>query len=268
MRSKLGLTVASGPKNAMTARLVGGVLGLVAFSLGAVAVFVTTNSSGAAALIAVGAALIALSLFTDRIESIEAAGVKLGLQRQARGKLQEADLAEIRGDTEVAQDLREQAEAILSTANAVSRGFESVRAAGPSGWERTRRLEEKMHEARQLASSTVWTPDQVRQLFTSGPDGNRLTALGLMQSDPKLVQFDLLAQAIVDRRSRFEQYHVLKTGLDAFRGADIGETGAWRNFVVAVRSFLDGAAASELDGDRVQLARQIIDMMNRPEPSS
>jgi hypothetical protein len=239
----------------MTGPVLVGVVGMVSFSLGAYAVFRTTNSSGAAALITVGAVLLGLSLFSDKIESIEAAGIKVGLRRQARTKLLEAELAESRGDTAAADRLRDEARAILATADRVSRGFESLRSEMPSGWARTDLLEQKMLEARQLARSKHWTPDEVRQMFTSGPDGNRLTAIGLMQSDGALVDFQLLTQALTDPRSAFEQYQALKAGRDFLQGAETAATDSQRRFAKAAESFYESVPVTRQDGDRAELVQ-------------
>lgn len=44
----------------------------VAFAVGAIALFVTSNDTGTAALLAVSVVLFALAIFADRISSIEA----------------------------------------------------------------------------------------------------------------------------------------------------------------------------------------------------
>lgn len=232
-------------------------MGIALLGLGAYAVFTTENSSGAAALIAVGAVLLGVSLFTDRIESVEALGMKLGLRRQAQSKLIEAELAESRGDTAAAHELREQAEGILAAADKISRGFESLRSGLPSGWARTDRLEQQMREARELAASMDWRPEQVQQMFTSGSDGNRLTALAIMQGNARLADFELLREALINSRSAFEQYQALKAARDALRLSQVQLTPAEQLFVDAARTYSEKAHASREQGDRVQLAREI-----------
>ena len=65
-------------------RTVAGALGVTAFTTGAVAVFVTENGTGAAALLAIGAGFMVIAVLGDRVQSVELGGVNLTIRDLAR----------------------------------------------------------------------------------------------------------------------------------------------------------------------------------------
>lgn len=75
----------------------------------------------------------------------------------------------------------------------------------PSSWERTAVLEELMHQARGLASAVTSAQD-VRRLFDTGTDGDRFSAIGIMQARPEFADLESLTAAVIRSRSAFEQY--------------------------------------------------------------
>ena len=56
-------------------------------------------------------------------------------------------------------------------------------------------------------------PEAVRALFWDGDDGQRVSALGLMQGRIDLADVGAVVEAIADPRSAFEQYHGLKLAM-------------------------------------------------------
>lgn len=179
----------------------------VSFALGVLAVFITENDAGSASLLAVSVALLALVVLADRISSFEAGGVKLGLA--AADQLARADVAAQEGRVADAAQLRESAMSLLALADPVSSSLERVRRTMPSSWERTAELEKLMLRARALATADT-SPQEVRRLFTSGGDGDRISAIGIMQARPEFADADCLTDAVVSSRSAFEQYQALK----------------------------------------------------------
>ena len=67
----------------LSLRWIIGVSGAGLVTSGAVAVFIISNGSGTAALITAGIVLIVVALLAERLESVEAAGMKLGTRAQA-----------------------------------------------------------------------------------------------------------------------------------------------------------------------------------------
>ena len=59
-------------------------LGVAIFASGVVAVFVTENGTGAAALLAIGAAFVVFGALGERIERVELGGVTLSIKDLAR----------------------------------------------------------------------------------------------------------------------------------------------------------------------------------------
>ena len=105
--------------------------------------------------------------------------------------------------------LREEATRLLNAAQSVASQYEAVRSASGSSLNRTVQLEALVQEARDL-TGLVASPDAVEQLFRTGRDGNRILAIVMMQTDPRLASPLVLAEAIGVPRSAFEQYHALR----------------------------------------------------------
>jgi hypothetical protein len=175
---------------------------------GGTAVFLTDNGTGSAALVSIGAALLVVAAFWDRLESFELAGAKMQLRMVERLRDRAAE-AEARGDTAVADALRAEARAVLDEARPVAASYEQLRESLAPGPERTAKLDDLVAEARAAARRKAWEPAEARQLFESGTDGNRIYALGLMQEDERLRDFATSLEAIEYSRSAFEQWHAL-----------------------------------------------------------
>lgn len=189
-------------------RIAGIAVGLLALTAGAVAVFGTDNEVGSAALLTAGVAIAGLAVFGNRIEAFEAAGVRLELVRQARDARQEAEQARAAGEPDRAELLERRAQSLLVAASGVGSRYEQLRTTEPSGWDRTARMEQLLREARAL-DTEILTASQVAGIFASGSDGDRVTALALIERNPRLATADVLVDAITNSRSAFEQYHAL-----------------------------------------------------------
>jgi hypothetical protein len=183
-----------------------GLFGIGVFAAGVVAVFVTENGTGAAALLAIGAAFMVIAVLGDRVQSVELGGVNLTIRDLARQTYALAREAEHRGDDESAARLR----TVASQLEALARGYRRLRGSMRSGHERTRALEHVMTEARRLAKSDALEAADVVTWFEEGTPEARITALGLMQGNARLRDFEAALDAIDDSRSAFEQYHGLR----------------------------------------------------------
>lgn len=181
------------------------VLGLVFLSVGIAAVFLTENGPGSASLITLGAIVLGVAVFSDRIESIEIGGAKLKLRALARQRFALADKREREGDVKAASKLRRQAHGFERLANAYGR----TRRSNPGGPSRTEVLDEIVVQARQLAHSTEFDPVDVWSWFDQGDEQARVIALGLMQGDERLRDFFCALDAIEQPRSQFECFHAL-----------------------------------------------------------
>ena len=187
-------------------RAAAGVLGVAVFGTGVLAVFVTENGGGAAALLAIGAAFMVIAVLGDRVQSVELGGVNLTLRDLARQTYALAREAEHRGDEESAARLR----TVAGELEALARGYRRLRSSMRAGHERTRALEHVMTEARRLAQNDVLETADVMTWFEEGTPEARITALGLMQGNRRLRDFEAALDAIDDSRSAFEQYHGLR----------------------------------------------------------
>ena len=191
-------------------------VGAGALVAGGIAVFVTDNGTGSAALIAAGVVLGALALFGDRIASVDVAGAQITLAQASTQLQAAADEADAAGNSVAADRLRAQAARLLELAGPVAERYEQLREQ-PSGRERTTGMTALVQEARSAARSEQWDAESVRQLFQTGRDGMRLYALGLMEADPSLTDIFSVIDAIDASRSAFEQYHALLVARSAAR---------------------------------------------------
>lgn len=244
---------APGPVLTRAARIVGVVVGVFVLIAGGVAVFLTDNEFGSTALIAAGVAISALSLFANRIEAIEAAGIRFELERRARSVRQQAIRARAAGDADQAEQLERRAESLLAAASMVGSRYEHLRSTEPSGWDRTSRMEGILREARALDTDALSASD-VAQIFASGSDGDRMAALALIEAEPRLARVDLLVDAIEHSRSSFEQYHALVATERALAHLSAGDRERLR---VAVETLLAGPVG-ETSSDRRTVARRIL----------
>src|SRR6202020_801658 len=115
-------------------RIVGGLVGAAAFGAGVAAVFTTTNGTGAAALLVIGAGFVLLAVLGDRLQSLEFGGINLSLKDVARQALALAGEEEQAGNFEKAKQLR----AVAKELQQLASDYRSVRRRIPAGQERTR----------------------------------------------------------------------------------------------------------------------------------
>lgn len=182
------------------------VLGLAIFGAGVAAVFTTVNGTGAAALLAIGAASVSVGVLGDRVQSVSLGAATLTIRDIARQTFALAKEAELRGDEEGAKRLHAAGESLQDLA----RGYRRIRGSMRAGTGRTVALERLMIEAEELARRGAFEPVDVSRWFAEGTPEARITALGLMQGNSDLWDFEAALDAIEAPKSAFEQYHGLR----------------------------------------------------------
>lgn len=233
------------------------VLGSALLAGGVMAVFLTSNEGGSAAILWAGALLVGLSLIGDRIDGFETAGVKVRLKASANRALQQAEQAEAEGDLERASELRTRAEALLSTARDVSSRYEEVRNSQTYGGERNAEMERIVREARALAYRPEATRSGLDLLFNTGNPGNRVTALAIMDERPHLASPDLLRDALTSPRSAFEMYTALSAAR-SYLASGLPTEAEQSSIVTVVKSQLEGRRLGARNSDRVAVANKIL----------
>jgi hypothetical protein len=230
-------------------------LGAATFGAGVAAVFTTANGTGAAALLAIGAASVGVAVLGDRVQSVELGGATLTLRDIARQTFVLAGEAELQGDAEDAERLRAAGQALRDLA----RGYDRVRRSMRPGDRRTTALEHLMTETRELSRSGAFEPMDVSAWFGQGAPEARITALGLMQGNPHLRDFEAALDAIDDPRSAFEQYHGLVLAEMMIPDLSAGQRAQLAVGVeMALRSFW-----VRRDGDRRKRATRILQALKR-----
>lgn len=238
-----------------------GISGAALLWTGAVAVFASKNGPGTAALVTAGVVLIVVALLVERLESLEAAGLKLGMRAQvaAREKEEAAVTADVNGEPEQAERLRREAAELREVAAATGRTYERIRSHMGSGWSRTRRIEELLEDAMRSAPP-VLDAAIVRDLFDEGSDGSRVVSLKLMQRDPRIAHVPSICEAITDSRSAMEQWHALSAaaravehGLSAAEEAELREV---------IQMGLEVGRIRVEDHDRYAAAQRILERLS------
>ncbi|MUL41706.1 hypothetical protein FZ103_11065 [Streptomonospora sp. PA3] len=234
-------------------------LGLGGSALGAVAVFTTENGTGAAALIVFGGVLLVLGLFGDRIDTVEFGGANLRMRAAAAEKYRMAEESDLRGDTGTGERLRSEARALIEAAGAIAGEYRSTRRLMPAGPDRTAVLQGIVERARDLARSGTSEPEQVRAWLRSSDEERRVTALGMMQADPRLGDFEALLPLVEEAASRFEQYEALV--LAEKMAGDLGPEQR-RRLAAAVRA---AQAKDNFGRNRRQAAESVLERLEPPE---
>lgn len=201
----------------ITIQIAAAVVGVAAFSCGAIAVFVTDNGAGSSTLLGAGLVLLLIAAFGDRIAKISGGGVEIEVrERVVRNAFQldrEAAERRQRGDDEGAARLAAEADALLGLAGVArptASAYERVRQTMPAGDERTRELTAIFFEARSKKPEQPEDAGELRELFYRGTEGERMYALGRMLENPSVRDLDVVLDGIRGSRSAFEQYYLLE----------------------------------------------------------
>lgn len=230
-----------------------GALGLVS---GAVAVFVSSNDGGAAALVVVGAALLAFGVLLERIVSFKAGPVELQLLELARIQAETAEAAE-RGDRDRAAELSERAAALVATVSPLAARYERVRGLRPSSGERPQGTDQRLVEtARRRAADAAVSRETVEFLFDTRGEGNRLTALALIQGRPEAASLPVLERAILHPASDFEQLHGLLAAEAALQSGTL-EPARRARLIATVDEALSTGRVRGPESDRMRVAQRI-----------
>lgn len=114
-----------------------------------------------------------------------------------------------------------------------------------------------------MADSSFTDPQSVEHLFNLGTEGNRITAIALMQTDPALASARVASDALENPRSAFEQYHALRlVEAIAARQPESADAGQLR--VIVDRLLRSGRFGAQ-NSDRCNLAARILSMIPSPE---
>lgn len=239
----------------VVARIGTGAAGTVLVVTGAVAVFTTTNSTGASTLIIAGTVLIIVAIFANQVESFEGGGVKVQL-RAVETKLEQARQAEAAGDSERAEQLRKEAQLLFEAIQPMAAEYERVRRSTPGGMERTAKMNELVWQARSMAGLDFVTTETISELFGSGGDGARIMALGLMRGRPELADVAIAVEAIREPRSSHEQWQALRLCQQILeRGVSDEDRVAILGAIAFAES--EGTLATGSDTSRLELATAI-----------
>jgi len=222
---------------------------------GAVAVFATTNSTGASTLIAAGTVLMVVAVFANRVESFEGGGFKVQLHT-VESKLELARQAEAVGDSERAEQLRKEAQLLFEAMRPMAAEYERVRSSEPGSRGRTAKLSELIRQARSMAGLDFVATDTINELFESGGDGARIMALGLMQGRPELADVAIVIEAIKDPRSNYEQWQALRVCQQMLdRGVSDKDRAGMLEAIVFAET--EGTLVAGSDTSRLRLAMAI-----------
>lgn len=172
----------------------------------------------------------------------------------------EAQYAEIAGNTDLAGRLRDEAIQHLGPdTRTLTRRFDDSRLL-PRGPLRTAEMESIANAARQAAKNPGWSADQVRRLFEQDGPGARVFAIGLMQGNLALADFELALCAIEESKTAFEQYQGLLLVRELLDGLDATQRERLRR-AVATQMVLPRRIRS--NGSRWAIAQDLMTQLNR-----
>jgi hypothetical protein len=154
-------------------------------------------------------------------------------------------------------EVRDQLHDLRNQIHAVSTDYERIRETVESGRTRTAALQRTVDDARQEASGGRHTAAEVAELFKSGSDGERVTALGMMQGNHTLTNVDAILAAISHSRSAFEQYQALFLALKAW---DSLQPSARRRILKAVKDQMQPDGYIRPRTDRHALALNLLSL--------
>jgi hypothetical protein len=234
------------------------VLGVAALVAGGLATLISANGAGSAGLVAAGAALVLFVLLGDRIEWLKFGNVEFHLREAARGLTRQAAYLEAQGDTEAAEQLRDEARRLLAHASPAARAYEELRRTRPPGAQRVIELSRIVSDARQYSRAEHPPADAVREIFGGG-DGERVYALALMEEDPDVGDLESILDAISHSRSAFEQRQALAAALQV--APQLGPADK-AQLSEAVRQQLAPGGHIARSTDRLRVARQLLSVLS------
>jgi len=229
------------------------VIGVALLAAGIAAVFLTDNGPGSASLVALGALVVGVAVFSHRIESLEFGGAKLKLHALARQRLALASRREREGDIDTATRLRKQAIGFERLANAYAR----IRRLTPGGPSRTEVLDGIVLQASKLAQDTEFDPVDVWSWFDRGDERTRVIVLGLMQGDGQLLDFFAALDAIEHPWSPFECFHGLVVARQMIASLNDLESAWLKEAIVEAQR----AERFRADGESMRVGEEILEAL-------
>jgi hypothetical protein len=223
-------------------RFILGVIGLVVLAAGVIKVVSVSGAAAAIALLAAGVLLLSIPFVIDRLErfSVTTAGVEFRLTREI-SELGAGKTAAILERT----DLAGFADSYALIHDELS--DEKHKAA------KTHLLDRLVERSASIARREKFEAGEVRKLFSGGTPMMRVLTLGLMEGDPSLADGPTILSAIVDFRSRNEQYHGLWLAQRC-----------WRRLAHSERRAIQTAVAEDTgippDSDRRPLADAVLSL--------
>ncbi|NVK80340.1 hypothetical protein [Streptomyces morookaense] len=121
----------------------------------------------------------------------------------------EAETLSDRGRHDEADTLRALALEQLGSPQREAQRYDELRRRLPSGSHRTIQLQAVVDAARASARDSGLGPEQVKEFFGRGSEGERVYALALMQGAPDPAHLDAVLDSLTRSRSAFEQYQSL-----------------------------------------------------------
>ncbi|MFD0267254.1 hypothetical protein ACFVGY_11735 [Streptomyces sp. NPDC127106] len=179
-----------------------------------------------------------------------------GADRQVLDYLQLANRAEAGGDHASARELRTRAAEAVGQVQAAAEQYEALRAVAAGGKRPTAELEALVSGIRSLAALLNPADVDIRRLWESETEGQRVVALALMQGRPQLLNLDFVVEAIESPRSGFELEQALVV---ADAGVHELDAQGRSRLQEAVRSQLAPGGRITAGGNRDRLARRILE---------
>lgn len=184
------------------------------------------------------------------VAEIEGAIAKQPRTQELRQQLQD-QLASLPTLPKDAQQAREEL-------NKYAREYEQVRREMRSGSTRTIRMTVLASKIMALAKQAKLTPDEIKEKFKNGKDGDRLVALAINRVLPDPRNFEIVAEGIAKSKTPFEQYQALRAAEEMLPLLSEEQKLQLEKIVNHQRSGLEGAHIDRSDMSRWELSASLL----------
>jgi hypothetical protein len=151
--------------------------------------------------------------------------------------------------------------------NNYAREYERIRHDMPSGSARTIRLSALVSRIMALAEQAKLKPEELKEKFESGKEGDRIVALAISRVLPDPRNFEMVAEGIDKSKSPFDQYQALRAVEEMFPLLDAKQKQQLEKVLTRQRSGLEGTFINRSDMSRWNLSGSLLDALRAESKS-
>jgi len=139
-----------------------------------------------------------------------------------------------------------------------AREYEQLRRDMSSGSARTIRMTALVSRMMALANQCQFKPEELKELFDKGNEGDRLAAIAMAAASADPRNFDVVAKGISPARSAFEQFQALRAAAEMLPGLNPEQRSQLKQLLLYERSGAAGTRINEKDLSRWSLSGRLL----------